>query len=243
MSVLFVSDLHLDAERPEAIDAFVRFVERECVKSERLFILGDLFEVWVGDDDDDPHLAKVINAIASLRNYEVPCYIMHGNRDFLLGKSFAQRTGARIMTDFVTVDVYGQSLLLTHGDLLCTDDTAYMKLRATVRDPQWQSGFLSRPIEERRQIAASMRARSKTETAMKPSDIMDVNEAAVDETLRSHGVNVLIHGHTHRPGVHRFEVDGKPATRIVLGDWYSEGTILQWDRNGFKLRTILDEQD
>ena len=241
MSVLFVSDLHLDAERPDAIDTFVRFVSEDCVRAERLFILGDLFEVWLGDDDDDPELARAVDAIASLRNYEVPCYIMHGNRDFLLGNAFAERTGARILTDYVTVEVYGQSLLLTHGDLLCTDDTAYMKLRATVRDQQWQAGFLARPITERRQIAASMRARSKTETAMKPDDIMDVNQIAVEETLRSHDVNFLIHGHTHRPGVHRFELDGNAATRIVLGDWYTEGTILQWDRSGFKLRTLLDE--
>ena len=241
MSVLFVSDLHLDAERPVAIDAFVDFVERECIRAERIFILGDLFEVWVGDDDDDPVLARAIDAIASLRAYEVPCYIMHGNRDFLLGEAFAERTGAKIMTDYVTVDIYGQSLLLTHGDLLCTDDTAYMKLRATVRDPQWQAGFLERPIAERRQIAASMRERSKTETATKSEDIMDVNQRAVEETLRSHGVNILVHGHTHRPGVHRFEIDGAPATRIVLGDWYTEGTILQWERSGFKLRTLLDE--
>jgi len=241
VSVLFVSDLHLDAERPAAIDTFVDFVAREGIKSDRLFILGDLFEVWVGDDDDDPVLARVIDSIALLRSYEVPCYIMHGNRDFLLGDAFAQRTGAKILTDFVTVDIYGQTILLTHGDLLCTDDTAYMKLRAMVRDPAWQSGFLSRPIEERRQIAASLRARSKSETAMKSSEIMDVNQAAVEETLRSHGVDVLVHGHTHRPGVHRFDVDGSPATRIVLGDWYTQGTILQWDRHGFKLRSLLDD--
>lgn len=241
MSVLFVSDLHLDAERPAAIDTFVDFIEREGVKSERFFILGDLFEVWVGDDDDDPAMARVIDAIAQLRHYEVPCYIMHGNRDFLLGDAFAQRTGAKILTDYVTVDIYGQALLLTHGDLLCTDDTAYMKLRATVRDPQWQSNFLARPIEERRQIAASLRERSRTETAMKSGEIMDVNQSAVEETLRSHGVNLLVHGHTHRPGVHRFDIDGQPATRIVLGDWYTQGTILQWDRHGFKLRTLLDE--
>jgi UDP-2,3-diacylglucosamine hydrolase len=241
VSVLFVSDLHLDADRPAAIDTFVDFIEREGVKSERFFILGDLFEVWVGDDDDDPAMARVIDAIAQLRHYEVPCYIMHGNRDFLLGDAFAQRTGAKILTDYVTVDIYGQALLLTHGDLLCTDDTAYMKLRATVRDPQWQSNFLARPIEERRQIAASLRERSKTETAMKSGEIMDVNQSAVEETLRSHGVNLLVHGHTHRPGVHRFDIDGKPATRIVLGDWYTQGTILQWDRHGFKLRTLLDE--
>ncbi|MGD8323190.1 MAG: UDP-2,3-diacylglucosamine diphosphatase, partial [Gammaproteobacteria bacterium] len=152
----------------------------------------------------------------------------------------ASRTGAKILTDYVTVEIYGQSLLLTHGDLLCTDDTAYMKLRSTVRDPQWQTGFLARPIQERRQIAASMRARSKTETAVKPEDIMDVNQTAVEQTLRSHGVHTLVHGHTHRPGVHRFEIDGQAATRIVLGDWYTHGTILQWDRNGFKLRTLLD---
>lgn len=243
MSVLFVSDLHLDAERPDAIDAFVDFVSRECIKSERIFILGDLFEVWVGDDDDDPTLARVIDAIASLRAYEVPCYIMHGNRDFLLGETFASRTGAKILTDYVTVDIYGQSLLLTHGDLLCTDDTAYMGLRSTVRDPQWQTAFLARPIQERRKIAASMRERSKTETAVKPEDIMDVNQTAVEQTLRSHGVQILVHGHTHRPGVHRFEIDGQAATRIVLGDWYTEGTILQWDRNGFKLRTLLDEDE
>jgi UDP-2,3-diacylglucosamine hydrolase len=241
VSVLFVSDLHLDADRPAAIDTFVDFIEREGVKSERFFILGDLFEVWVGDDDDDPAMARVIDAIAQLRHYEVPCYVMHGNRDFLLGDAFAQRTGAKILTDYVTVDIYGQALLLTHGDLLCTDDTAYMKLRATVRDPQWQSNFLARPIEERRQIAASLRERSKTETAMKSGEIMDVNQSAVEETLRSHGVNLLVHGHTHRPGVHRFDIDGKPATRIVLGDWYTQGTILQWDRHGFKLRTLLDE--
>jgi len=241
VSVLFVSDLHLDAERPAAIDAFVDFVTREGIKSERLFILGDLFEVWVGDDDNDPALTRVIDSIALLRSYEVPCYVMHGNRDFLLGDEFAQRTGAKILTDFVTVDIYGQTILLTHGDLLCTDDTAYMKLRAMVRDPAWQSGFLARPIEERRQIAASLRARSKSETAMKSSEIMDVNQGAVEETLRSHGVDFLVHGHTHRPGVHRFDVDGRPATRIVLGDWYTQGTILQWDRHGFKLRTLLDD--
>lgn len=243
MSVLFVSDLHLDAERPDAIDAFVSFIENECIRAERLFILGDLFEVWVGDDDDDPAMVRVIEAIAKLRAYEVPCYVMHGNRDFLLGDTFAERTGARILTDYVTFDIYGQSLLLTHGDLLCTDDTAYMKLRSTVRDPQWQAQFLSRPIEERRKIAASMRAKSKTETASKADDIMDVNQTAVAETLRSHGVHTLIHGHTHRPGVHRFQIDGQPATRIVLGDWYTEGTILQWERTGFKLRTLLDGDD
>ena len=238
MAVLFISDLHLDPERPRSVDTFVDFVRREAVYVERLFILGDLFEVWIGDDQDDARLDPVLDALASLKAYEVPCYVMHGNRDFLLGEGFIARTGCRIMTDYVTVDIYGKSMLLTHGDLLCTDDVPYMRLRSTVRDPEWQGTFLKKSVAERRQIAASMRAQSKTETANKPSEIMDVNQRAVEETMRSHGVLHLIHGHTHRPAVHRFDLDGQEATRVVLGDWYEEPSILQWDSHGFKLRGL-----
>ena len=238
MAVLFISDLHLDVERPESLERFVGFVKNEAIYAERLFILGDMFEVWIGDDENDPRFDPVLDALASLRTYEVPCYIMHGNRDFLIGDTFSDRTGCRIMSDYVTVEVYGKTMLLTHGDLLCTDDVPYMRLRTTVRDESWQVSFLKKPIGERREIAASMRAQSKTETASKPSDIMDVNQAAVEETMRSHGVLYLIHGHTHRPGVHRFELDGQNATRVVLGDWYDEPTILQWDSHGFKLRAL-----
>lgn len=238
MAVLFVSDLHLDPERPRSIDTFARFIGSDAIHAERLFILGDLFEVWIGDDENDPRLEPVLDALASLRAYEVPCYVMHGNRDFLLGDAFSQRTGCRILSDYVTIEVHGKSMLLTHGDLLCTDDAAYMGLRATVRDADWQRTFLRKSISERRDIAASMRSQSKTETASKPSEIMDVNQRAVEETMRSHGVLHLVHGHTHRPGVHRFELDGQNATRIVLGDWYDEPTILQWDKSGFKLRAL-----
>ena len=241
MTVLFISDLHLDAERPEAIDSFVEFIARDAINAERLFILGDLFEAWVGDDDDDARLMPVLDALASLSAYEVPCYVMHGNRDFLLGEEFAKRSNCKLLSDFVTVDIYGEPMLLTHGDLLCTDDTAYMKLRTTVRDAAWQQAFLNKSLQERRNIAASLRAQSKTETAIKASDIMDVNQATVEQTMRSHGVQYLIHGHTHRPSVHRFELDGRPAARIVLGDWYEQGTILQWDRHGFKLRALLKD--
>jgi UDP-2,3-diacylglucosamine hydrolase len=241
LTVLFISDLHLDVERPETIEKFVKFVEREAVHAERLFILGDLFEVWVGDDEDDARILPVLEALATLKAYEVPCYVMHGNRDFLIGDGFAQRTGCRIMTDYVTVEIYGKSMLLTHGDLLCTDDTAYMKLRTTVRNAEWQQSFLQKSITERRAIAAAMRARSKTETATKPSDIMDVNQNAVEQTMQSHGVHYLIHGHTHRPGVHRFDLDGLTGTRIVLGDWYEDGSVLEWDRRGFRLRSLVEE--
>jgi UDP-2,3-diacylglucosamine hydrolase len=240
LTVLFLSDVHLDVERPATIETFVDFIQREGIQAERLFILGDLFEVWVGDDEDDPRILPVLEALATLKAYEVPCYVMHGNRDFLIGEGFAKRTGCRIMSDYVTVEIYGKAMLLTHGDLLCTDDTAYMKLRTTVRDSEWQQSFLQKPIAERRAIAASMRARSKTETAAKASDIMDVNQNAVAQTMHSHGVQYLIHGHTHRPGVHRFELDGQTATRIVLGDWYDQGTVLTWDRRGFKLTSLSD---
>ena len=238
MAVLFVSDLHLDGERPRSIETFLRFIKNDAIYAEQLFILGDLFEAWIGDDQNDARFEPVLEALASLKAYEVPCYVMHGNRDFLLGDAFSQRTGCRLLSDFVTVDIYDKTMLLTHGDLLCTDDVAYMGLRATVRDPDWQRSFLRKPISERVQIAASMRAQSKTETASKPSEIMDVNQRTVEETMRSHGVSYLIHGHTHRPGVHRFDLDEEHATRIVLGDWYEEPTILQWDSHGFKLRTL-----
>ncbi len=238
MAVLFISDLHLDAQRPAAVEAFLGFLATDAIRAERLFILGDLFEVWIGDDDDDPAMAPVIDAIASLRHADVACYIMHGNRDFLIGRAFAERTGCEILTDYVTVDIYGKQMLLTHGDLLCTDDRPYMKLRATVRDEEWKRDFLSKSLSDRRKIALSMREMSQQETADKPPEIMDVNQTAVEETMRSHGVEFLIHGHTHRPGVHRFEMDGKIATRIVLGDWYEQGTILSWDNHGFKLAAL-----
>lgn len=240
MAVLFISDLHLDADRPESIDAFVKFVSKEAIYAERLYILGDLFEVWIGDDDDDDRMQPVLDALALLHNADVPCYLMHGNRDFLIGSAFAAETGCTILPDYATVDVYGKSTLLTHGDLLCTDDKAYLKLRKMVRDPAWQKDFLSKSVSERREIAQSIRELSKSETAEKPSDIMDVNQAAVVAAMRDHRVHHLIHGHTHRPGVFRFDLNSQVATRIVLGDWYEQGTILSWSKRSFRLTTLID---
>jgi UDP-2,3-diacylglucosamine hydrolase len=241
MAVLFVSDLHLDAARPWAIEAFVRFLSDEALYAERLFILGDLFEVWIGDDVDEPAMRPVLDALAMLASADVPCYFLRGNRDFLVGRGFSERTGCKVLSDYVTVDLYGKPALLAHGDLLCTDDKPYMQLRATVRDPMWQRDFLSKSVAQRRSIAASMREQSRTETASKPPEIMDVNRDAVDEAMRSHGVTHLIHGHTHRPAVHRFLLDNQQAARIVLGDWYEQGSVLSWDQHGFRLRTIPTE--
>ena len=237
-NTLFVSDLHLDAERPATTRQFVDFLEGEARAADRLFILGDLFEAWIGDDDDDPNLAPILEALAGLHGAGVPCAIMHGNRDFLIGERFCAATGCRLLGDFEKVDLYGRNVLLTHGDLLCTDDTRYMSLRATLRDLQWQRDFLSKPLAERRRIAADMRRMSATEIAAKTEDIMDVNQATVEKTMREFDVELLLHGHTHRPGVHRFALDGGEAVRIVLGAWYEHGSVVRWNAAGFLLETL-----
>jgi len=238
MTALFISDLHLHADRPSGIAQFLRFLETEAAEASALYILGDLFEAWIGDDDTDPTHAEVIAALAALSRADVPCYFMHGNRDFLVGSRFAAETGCRLLDEWHVATVGGERVLLTHGDLLCTDDTPYLALRALVREPRWQQDFLSKPIDERRAIAAGLRQRSRTETAAKPAEIMDVNETAVVAAMREHGVELLLHGHTHRPGIHQLAIDGKPATRIVLGAWHEQGSVVRWNERGFRLEPL-----
>ena len=232
MAVLFISDLHLDTARPESIDAFVRFTRNEAREAESLYILGDLFEAWVGDDDDEPGLVPILDAIESLTASGTDCRFMHGNRDFLVGEAFCARTGVSLLSEFETIELDGEPVLLTHGDLLCSDDVRYLELRRQLRDPAWQQDFLGKPLDERRRIAASLRQLSQTEMAAKTEAIMDVNETTVRATMRKFGVLSLIHGHTHRPALHRFEVEGAPAMRIVLDDWYGTGGYLAWDGGG-----------
>ena len=238
MTALFISDLHLDSERPDSTREFLAFMERRARAAERLYILGDLFEAWIGDDDDDPSLGPILDSLAAVARGGTTCHFMHGNRDFLAGQRFAAITGYRLLGDYETVDLYGERVLLTHGDLLCTDDVRYMKLRATVRDPAWQREFLAKPLGERRKIASEMRAMSRTEVAAKREQIMDVNASTVAATMRKSGVRTLLHGHTHRPGIHHFDLDGRAATRIVLGAWYEQGSCLRWDESGFELETL-----
>ncbi len=242
MPVLFISDLHLHAERPDGIEQFLQFMRTDAPAASALYILGDLFEAWIGDDDTDPGHAPVIAALAELRRDNVPCYFMHGNRDFLIGKRFAAATGCVLLDDWHVIEVAGQRAVLTHGDLLCTDDTSYQQLRSMVRDPSWQREFLAKSLDERRAIVTDLRERSKTETAEKPAEIMDVNQTAVEAALRQHGVSILVHGHTHRPAVHEFVADGSPATRIVLGDWYDRGSVLRWRESGFALEALERRQ-
>jgi UDP-2,3-diacylglucosamine hydrolase len=238
MTALFISDLHLDTGHPQNIHAFLRFLDHEARRADALYILGDLFEAWVGDDDDDPGWIPVLDALAALPESGTQCHVMHGNRDFLIGERFARRTGARVLPDHEVVSLWGQPVLLMHGDLLCTDDITYMESRSMLRDPAWQQAFLNKPLDERRAIAKAVRERSRTETAAKPEDIMDVNQDTVAATMREHDVRTLLHGHTHRPDVHHFELDGDAATRIVLGAWEGEAVIVRWDSGGFTPLTL-----
>jgi UDP-2,3-diacylglucosamine hydrolase len=238
MATLFISDLHLDAGQPDAIERFLRFVRTDARNADALYVLGDLFEAWIGDDDTDPALKPVVAALASLYKAGVPCFVMHGNRDFLLGRRFALATGCRLLGDHETVDVGGERVLLMHGDLLCTDDAPYQALRVMVRDEKWQRDFLAKPLAERRALASEMRQRSRSETAAKPEEIMDVNPAAVEAAMRRFQVRHLLHGHTHRPAVHDVDVAGAPGKRIVLGAWHDGGTVVRWDASGFRLEAI-----
>ena len=235
MASYIISDLHLDESRPDITRAFFDFLERRAAGAEALYILGDFFEVWVGDDDDAPLAAEVADALGRFSSGGAELYLMHGNRDFLLGQDFAHRCGAILLPDPSLVTLAGQKVLLMHGDSLCTRDQEYMAFRQQARDPQWQQALLAKPLEERRQIAAQIRAVSKSMNSRKAEDIMDVTPSEVEAAMRQHGVHTLIHGHTHRPARHQLEVDGEPAERIVLGDWGELGWCVKADKNSLEL--------
>jgi UDP-2,3-diacylglucosamine hydrolase len=238
MTALVVSDLHLDAARPAIARQFTAFLAGEARGAHALYVLGDLFEVWLGDDDPDPHKRAVIAALRGLSDAGVALYLMHGNRDFLLGERFCRETGGSLLVDPTVVEIAGWRALLTHGDALCTDDAPYQRLRSLVRDPGWQAQFLALSVAQRAALAVEARAGSKAHTASQQPMLMDVNAAAVAAVFRDAGVDTLVHGHTHRPGVYRHLVDGRPRTRIVTGDWYTQGSVLRWDAAGLSLATL-----
>ncbi len=219
MTTLFISDLHLQPSQPRLLDACLRFFDERARAVEALYILGDLFEVWIGDDDDAAWLNDFASALQQLRVNGTALYFMHGNRDFLVGKHFAARCGMELLSDLTVIDLYGRPTLLMHGDTLCTEDKDYLAFRAQVRDPQWQRMILAAPLEQRRQLAAQLRTQSKMAASNKAEDIMDVTPAEVARVMAKSDVDLLIHGHTHRPARHALIVNGKPAERIVLGDW------------------------
>lgn len=240
MRTLFISDLHLSAERPEKFALFQRLLASPGPAVEHLYILGDLFEVWLGDDDDTPPNPAAIEAIARFVDEVAPVSVMRGNRDFLLGSEFCAQTGARLMPDHEVIDLYGTETLLMHGDLLCTLDVKYQEFRAYVQSPQVQQGFLSRSLDERRAIAAETRAGTIASMLEKEAEIMDVEPGTVIETMTAHGVTQLIHGHTHRPGHHVHEADGIALHRHVLTDWYHKDGVLIADPDGLTAFPVAD---
>ena len=236
MSALFISDLHLTEERPEANERFIAFLEDKARGAEALYILGDFFEYWIGDDDlGEPFNAVVAGLLKDLTRRGVQVRLMHGNRDFLIGERFCAATGAQLLSDPSIDEIQGVKTLLMHGDTLCTDDTEYQAWRRKARDPAFQASFLAKSVDERRSAVAQMRDKSKEVIREKTAEIMDVNGDAVRQALRRHGVRRLIHGHTHRPGRHALEVDGVRCERWVLPDWYGRGGYVEVDRRGIRL--------
>jgi UDP-2,3-diacylglucosamine hydrolase len=237
MTILFISDLHLDAQLPQVTHLLETFVAQESAAAEAIYILGDLFEVWVGDDDDRPATRHFIDILRRMTATGTPVYVMHGNRDFLLGEKFCTETGCSLLPDPSVVELYGKRALLMHGDSLCTDDIEHQQTRQQLRSTQWQSEFLAKPLAERIRLAQEYRHLSREQTRNKPDAIMDVNADAVAAVMREYDVDELIHGHTHRPAIHDISIDGKPARRIVLGDWNSSGSVLRVDGDRRLLET------
>lgn len=235
---LFVSDLHLSEERPEITALFLELLRGRAAKADALYILGDLFEVWLGDDAVMPCYLPVLNGLRDLTATGVPVYVMHGNRDFLMGDLFAQRTGCRLIPDPSVIELSGERTLIMHGDTLCTDDVEYQQFRAHLRSEETQRQFLALPMEKRIAVAAHYRSGSRERSRNKAEEIMDVNQQAVITVMGEHQVRRLIHGHTHRPAIHRFELEGETAQRLVLGDWYQQGSLLACDAGGCRLEKV-----
>ena len=227
MATLFIADLHLQTEEPAITAGFLRFLQGEARQADALYILGDLFEAWIGDDDPNPLHQQIASAIKAVVDAGVPFYFIHGNRDFLVGQRFARQSGMLLLAEEERLDLYGREVLIMHGDTLCTDDPGYLAFRAKVHTPWIQRLFLALPLLIRRRIAARMRADSKAANSSKSMDIMDVNPQAVVDVMERHHVQWLIHGHTHRPAVHELQANGQPAWRVVLGAWHSEGSMVK----------------
>lgn len=225
----FIADLHLSPARPEITTLFISFLHQSASDCEALYILGDLFEYWIGDDDPTLY-QEVIDALSIFcKEQKIPTFFIHGNRDFLIGNDFAQTTGIQLLAEQTVIDLYGTPTLIMHGDTLCTDDIGYQTLRLQLRDPMWQKQFLALPLENRHAQAQELREKSKLAMQGKSTEIMDVNQEAVAQTLQQQQVVHLIHGHTHRPATHHFTVHDQQAERIVLGDWYQQGSVLKVD--------------
>ena len=235
---LFISDLHLCAQRPDISEAFVRFCTQRAINAESLYILGDLSDAWLGDDDDSDIAELLKSEIKKLTHAGVKVFIMVGNRDFLMGQQFAADCQCTLLADPSVIDLYGQSVLLMHGDSLCTEDAEYMAFRAQIRNPDMQQVLLSKSLDERRGIAKMLREKSRSANATKTEDIMDVTPSEVVKALNAHNVDIMIHGHTHRPAIHNLIVDSADAKRYVLGDWDKQGWCITASKDKSKDRSL-----
>lgn len=239
MTNLIISDIHLDENHSKISELFLKFLKEDASKAQALYILGDFFEVWVGDDNLSAFNRLIMNALKTATSKGLPIFIMHGNRDFLLGKKFLRATGCQLLPDEYVVNFAGVPTLLMHGDTLCTADAAYLKFRKKSRNWFLQKLFLLQSLEKRRNIAAKMREKSKAYTSTAPEHIMDVTQAEVERVMMKHHVQHLIHGHTHRPAVHEFELNHLPATRTVLGAWHEHGSVLVCGDDGSQTLQVL----
>ena len=235
--ILFISDLHLSPERPDIIQLFHKFLDEKQGQISDLYILGDFVEYWLGDDDKAEGLSSVFDRLKTFSDNGHGIFLMHGNRDFLMGQDFADRCGCTLIEEPFVLNSEKNRVLLMHGDVLCTDDTSYQMFRKMVRNKQWQKDFLSKSLEQRTSLAKAMREKSKQETKEKTEEIMDVNQQSVENAFLDHNAQIIIHGHTHRPGMHKLETSQHPATRIVLGDWYKKGSYLEfYNADNFTLK-------
>ncbi len=237
MSSLFISDLHLHESRPQITQAFFKFLHEQAKGAEKLFILGDFFDAWIGDDDDASLNSRVATALKHLSDSGTDIFLMHGNRDFLLGNAFAAAAGARLISEGAVIDLYGCPTLLLHGDSLCTGDADYIAFRKQVRAPQWQAQILAQPLAARRALAAQMRSKSLAMNSLKAEDIMDVSQVEVLAVMRDAKVKRLIHGHTHRPARHPFFIDNTSVERLVLGDWHEKAWAIRADETAISLES------
>lgn len=239
MVVHFISDLHLSDDRPGITRILLDYLKQIAPSSDGLYLLGDIFEYWLGDDASMPRYQAVCDALRVLSE-STPIYFMRGNRDFLVGDTFTDYTGATRLPDPCVIDLNGQPTLISHGDLFCTDDVSHQNFRRFAHDPDNQAQILALPIEQREEIARGLRQLSKSNNALKAADIMDVNQQAIEEAMQANEVSHLIHGHTHRPATHEFDLNGQPATRIVLSDWHEDAGAVLVCSDGACLEQRLD---
>jgi UDP-2,3-diacylglucosamine hydrolase len=232
--ILLISDLHLEEQRPDITRAFLQFLQQRATACEALYILGDFFEVWIGDDAISPYQQSIASSLRTLSDSGTRIYLMHGNRDFMLGQTFCRQAGCTLLKDPCVVNLQGEAVLLMHGDSLCTTDLAYMRLRKVLRNPLTLWLLRHLPLAKRQQLARKLRNESQVQTRQKAASITDITPAEIPRIMAKYGVRTLIHGHTHRPNTHTLEVNGQAAQRIVLGDWDQQGWALQVDANGYQ---------